>query len=179
MEMDMSKTDVFKMVALAGLIGMASAASALANAPERGAVFERIDADSDGQVTRAEMQAHIDARFARADADGDGFLTKAEILASRDGERAQRMIERLDTNGDGQLDANELQKAGEDRRMRRADRMLDRLDTNDDGKLSQTEMSAGRDPAKLFDRLDADNNGSLSAEEFAKARNMRGQRPKN
>jgi hypothetical protein len=51
----------------------------IANAKEggqRGAVFEKIDADSDGQITKTELEAMGAARFARLDTDGDGFITQ-------------------------------------------------------------------------------------------------------
>lgn len=144
--------------------------AASAKPGDAGAMFEKIDTNADGQVTQDELRAHAATRFSEADADGDGFLTPEEMLSARGSERAQRMLERLDTDGNGQLSAAELEAAGKDRGEKRATRMMDRLDANDDGKLSLEEMTARRDPAKMFERLDADNNGSLSAEEFAAAR---------
>ena len=64
----------------------------IANAKEggqRGAVFEKIDADSDGQITKTELEAMGAARFARLDTDGDGFITQAEVEAKQ-AERASR-----------------------------------------------------------------------------------------
>lgn len=158
------------MAGLAGLIAL-SAGAATAKGPDHAKIFGEIDADGNGEITQAELTAHGEARFAKADTNGDGLLDKAEMMAARaerGGERSKRMLEKYDADGSGALDADELAKAAEERSGRRGNRMLKRLDANDDGKLSREEMTARRDPAKLFERLDADGNGTLSAEEFAK-----------
>ncbi|MCX7560841.1 EF-hand domain-containing protein [Sulfitobacter sp. F26204] len=165
-----------KMVLLAGLIaagGMATsgAASAKSNdtSERRAEMFKEIDADGSGAITQEELKAHAAARFATVDTNKDGFLTPDEMRGHRGGKRAEKMLKRHDTNGDGKLDAAELEKAAEGRHGRRAAKMMQRADTNGDGKLSLEEMSGRHDPAKMFERLDADKDGSLSAEEFAKA----------
>ena len=108
-------------------------------------IFEELDADGDGQVTKAEIEAHRINRFTTADADGDGFLTRDEILQSQEvKERAEK----------------------------RADRLIDRFDQNDDGKLSAEETTPPEDRlARRFERLDRDGNGSVSEEEFEAAAN--------
>lgn len=70
-----------------------------------------IDADKDGFVTAAEMQAHREAmraermrqRLLRHDADGDGRVSVAEFEASR-----RERIARMDANGDGMIDEDEM-----------------------------------------------------------------------
>ena len=74
---------------------------------ERG--FDRADADSDGVVTTAELDAVVatlpNARnWSRADRDGDGSLTRDEfrsVVAWR--------FERMDADGDGQVSVEERQ----------------------------------------------------------------------
>lgn len=103
--------------------------------------FEEVDTNSDGEITKAEMQAHAGKRFASSDTNSDGFIDRTEIIAkasTRAAERAQK----------------------------RADRMLERLDANDDGKLSQEEMANTKRGNKLFERADADDSGSISKAEF-------------
>lgn len=173
----MNTTSV-KIALLASLIALGGAA---AQAKDRGhgPIFERIDANGDGAVTQEEVRAHAAARFAQADADNDGSLTAQEMLALRGGQRAERMLERHDTDGNGQLSAEELRAASEGRGEKRLQRMLNRMDANDDGKLSLAEMNAHRDPADMFKRLDADGDGSLTADEFAQMREGRKGRHKN
>lgn len=167
-----------KIALLASLIALGGT---VAQAKDRGPgmIFDRVDANSDGAVTQEELRAHAAARFAEADVDKDGFLTSQEMLAFRGGNRAERMLERHDTDGNGQLSAEELRAATEGRGEKRFQRMLNRMDANDDGKLALAEINAHRDPARMFERLDKDGNGSLSAEEFAQAREGHRGRHKN
>ncbi|WP_084615387.1 EF-hand domain-containing protein [Roseivivax isoporae] len=118
---------------------------------ERGAGFSRLDANGDGTVSAEEFEDPAGARFAAADADGDGELTAEEMAAqaetmrvARRDARIARMIERLDSDGNGTLSLAEV----ESRRDRGA--MFDRLDTDGDGALSREEMRAGH--AAMRDR---------------------------
>lgn len=107
-------------------------------------MFEQIDADKDGKITKDEMDAFRAARFAAVDTDSDGKLSQEELGAARDArrlERQQQMVERLDQNDDGLLSAEELAAAG-----------------------------PKRGPEAMFDRLDADNDGALTLEEMQQAR---------
>ena len=52
-----------------------------------GGHFKRVDADSDGKVSRAEALAAAEAAFARADANGDGFVTPEEMKAAHKSHR--------------------------------------------------------------------------------------------
>ena len=112
--------------------------------------FEQIDADNDGLVTTAELQAAIQAqaaeRFAQSDTDGDGALSAEELAAAaaaREDARRERnmtrMIERLDANDDGLLQMDEMQARSEDRNTDRQGRMFAMMDTDDDGSLSAQE----------------------------------------
>jgi hypothetical protein len=71
--------------------------------------FDRADADSDGVLTTAELQAAAETlpnarNWSRADRDGDGRLTKDEfrsVVAWR--------FERMDADGDGSVSVEERQ----------------------------------------------------------------------
>lgn len=119
-----------------------------AGMPMMGEMFAQIDADSDGKITREEMEAFRAARFAAVDTDGDGKLSQEEMTAARDArrmERVQGMVTRLDTNGDGLLSAEEL-AAGEPQMPRGPEAMFDRLDADGDGALTLEEMQQARGP---------------------------------
>lgn len=129
-------------LATAALAGVLIASPLLAKGPggygPMTMTFEELDANGDGQVSLQEFQDARQARFASADADGDGNLTRDEMIAAiqaRAGDQADRMIQRLDANGDGALSLDEMPKP-------RGDRMMKRLDRNDDGTLSREEFEA-------------------------------------
>src|SRR4051812_30224182 len=75
-------------------------------------------------VTRAEVQARVQARFARADANRDGFVTQDEVRAARGAGRDMMPPRREGLQGD--------------REGRRA-AIFARLDSNRDGVLSREE----------------------------------------
>ncbi len=104
--------------------------------------FEMLDADGDGKVTQAEIEAFRANRFAEVDADGDGVVTLEEFTAqavARATERAAEMFGRLDADGDGTLSRDVLEARG-----------------------PRGPMDEGR----MFARLDADGDGAISLEEF-------------
>jgi Ca2+-binding EF-hand superfamily protein len=79
--------------------------------------FDEVDANKDGQLDSAEMDAHhqkmhaamhekAEERWKAADKDGDGSLTKAEAEGSMP--RLAQRFEELDANADGKVSPEEL-----------------------------------------------------------------------
>lgn len=121
---------------------------ALARAPHGTPIeFEQIDADGDGQISRAEME----------------------------GLRSRHLME-ADANGDAVLSLEELQAQGSERAERRATRIMDRFDANEDGVLSEMELQGGKRMSRHFDRADQDSDGYISKAEFDEARDHRGRK---
>lgn len=106
--------------------------------PPQNVMFDAIDVDGDGIITKAELRKAIVA-LRKLDADGDGNITRAEVspMGGPMGDPAQ-MVDRLlqgDRDGDGKLTAEELPgPIGE--------RMLQDGDTNGDGALDRDELLA-------------------------------------
>lgn len=107
--------------------------------------FATLDADGDGFVTPAEVEARAAARFAAADTDASGGLSVAEMVAMAETARLEaqtaRMTERLariDDNADGEVQAAEFAA-----RMPQHEVMFDTFDTDNDGSISQAEFDAG------------------------------------
>lgn len=104
-------------------------------------MFTELDANSDGVVTKAEIEAHRQARFTAADTDGDGALSVDEVIAAaqkrmaeRTGERMRERFAKMDADKDGRLTLEET--AG------RMSKWLGRVDENADGAIDRAEMMA-------------------------------------
>ena len=136
----MKKTKLGMAAAFIALAATASAVQAADRSERRGdhaaKRFERMDADKSGDVTFEEFSAAMGKRVTDADADGDGKITVAELAdhieRMRAQRAAQRIIDRLDANGDGVLTKEEIES-----RQKKRFALLDR---NDDGKIERQEM---------------------------------------
>jgi Ca2+-binding EF-hand superfamily protein len=105
-------------------------------------MFEAIDADKDGKVTYAEMEAHRKAEFDAADANKDGALSADELSAralarfqEKLAERTQAMLDNMDNDGSGSLSADEM---GEGPGMRN----FARIDADNDGAITKAEAES-------------------------------------
>lgn len=118
--------------------------------------FEELDTNSDGEITQEDLNARRDARFTEADANGDGQLSQEELQAQskRDSERrhqnrAARMIERLDENGDKMITKDEIMAAKEKRKL-----PFDKLDKDGSGGISKEEFEKMKKHGKRHGRKD-------------------------
>jgi len=159
METDVRKTTALNSLTLAALLAAGVSTAVLAQEPPPGPpgepemfLFDQMDADKDGKVTQAEVDAFKAARFAEADADKDGKLSAAELAAMREKAEAARkeamatkMISRIDADGESMLSLEEM-NAGP-----RPKSMIERLDTDGDGAVSKAEAEAMRD--RMQDRM--------------------------
>jgi len=106
----------------------------------------------------------------RIDTNGDGAISKDEMTAAR-----ERLFRRLDRNGDGVIDEKEIDSARqaiEDRAevaQARLGNRWRRMDTNGDGKVSEQEFASSM---PLFDLVDRNGDGRLSADEIATVRKL-------
>ncbi|MEX2452152.1 MAG: hypothetical protein WD407_14945 [Rhodospirillales bacterium] len=144
----MKKTPLFLLAAatiLGGSVALTDSAQAKGkdrtNWTER--MFERLDTNKDGVISKEEYAKRGADRFGKVDADGDGKITQAEFetkaverAQERAKKRAVRHFERLDTNKDGVIDAAETAARG--------DKRFARLDTDGDGKVTKAEAEAAK-----------------------------------
>ncbi|MFN3723805.1 MAG: EF-hand domain-containing protein [Paracoccaceae bacterium] len=168
---DMTKITGASLVALAIALtagaAFADRMGGMGGASMAGMDFAAMDADGDGKVTQAEIEAHRAARTAAIDTDGDGLLSADELAAmhiraatERANMQATRMIGQMDADGDGKLSAAELTT----RPM--PARMFERLDTDKDGAISEAEMAAAKD--RMTDRRGA--RGEMGSEKGGEKR---------
>jgi hypothetical protein len=109
--------------------------------------FDLLDADKDGKVTEAEIEAARTARVTGADANKDGLMSADELAAMHLAEMTERA------------------KA-------MATEMITRMDSDGDGLLSAAEMATQTGPAQFFVRIDTDGDGAISREEADAAAKM-------
>lgn len=175
-----------KFTLAAATAALAMTATALIAAP--GDARRGPDADGNGTITRAEIQAQVTERFAKADANGDGVLNEADKAA-----RTGQMFDKIDTDKNGSINRAEFVAAhngmgGEHEGMDHgkmggpggpggrmggrmggggAGMMLRMADANNDGAVTRDEATAAA--LKHFDRMDADKDGQVTKAERAAA----------
>ncbi|HEY2736238.1 MAG TPA: EF-hand domain-containing protein [Polyangiales bacterium] len=99
------------------------------------------DKNGDGKWTKDELPRMPDAMFKKLDTNSDGALTQAELDAGRENMKSHRdefvehFFKRIDANGDGSIDITEANSF--------ADAHFKKLDVNNDGVVTKDEWKAG------------------------------------
>lgn len=76
--------------------------------------FEKLDADGNGSISQAEINAAGDTHFNKLDNDGDGMLSKQEFNA-----RKLSMLNKADADGNGEISKDEWAAAKQKMRAHR------------------------------------------------------------
>jgi uncharacterized protein YuzE len=123
-------------------------------------------------VPRAKIIANAEAEFARVDANKDGQMSRAEIEASqlasitaRVNARNKALFAELDTDKNGQISPVEFAKASPAPRPDVA--AVLRIDTNKDGQVSLAEHRAAT--IDTFTKIDANKDGLITGLEVKAA----------
>jgi Ca2+-binding EF-hand superfamily protein len=139
--------------------------------------FDAIDADRNGQLSRAEITAWAEqareqarlqllAQFKAADVNSDGQLSREEARLGTP--RLYEHFEFVDANGDGQVSLAELAQLRDREQMRQ--RVIERLrqaDQNRDGRLDLAEVQvAFPGLAARFAQIDRDGDGYLTPDDL-------------
>lgn len=100
----------------------------------------------------------------------DSISSSTSMYQSSMAQMRQKMFSKIDTNGDGKLDADELAAmvANGPKGGPTADDILGKIDTNGDGAISESEFNAGQDQAQGAGGPPPPPMGNVSSEEFAK-----------
>lgn len=164
-----------------------AAAAYAAPGAESGMMRAKLDVNGDGNITKAEVIAHADARFAKMDADSNGVIDASDRLT-----RTKSRFAKMDTDQNGSINEAEFisasnakaeaRKAGRGAKRGGGSAMggnnvgkWGRGDANNDNAISRSEYDAAT--MARFSARDKDGNGTLTAEEMKVSRKfMRGRR---
>jgi Ca2+-binding EF-hand superfamily protein len=154
----------------AGALALGFAGAALAQTQPQAAAPQKL--------TRAEVSQQVDAEFKALDANGDGKITKAEIQAAIEKITAKNAAElkqqqdeefrKLDTDKNGQLSLAEFEASVKlTPKPGLADQRLQMFDANKDGVITAAEFRGP--PLAQFDQVDTNKDGVISEEEIKAA----------
>ena len=114
------------------------------------------------------------AGFSDIDLNGDSLISKAELMAHAE-TRGGNMFDKLDTDNDGQLNAEEFSKVKKRGGKGKKHAEFNKADTDGDGALSSDELlaqisaKASAQIQKMINRADTNTDGLLTFKEFEKA----------
>jgi hypothetical protein len=135
-----------------GLLSVALAGTAMA-----GPMGARADIDKNGQLTKAELTAHLDQRFKAIDTNGNDQIETAEMQAAKQERQVKRAERREARSGE-----TAGKRSGEHRGGKQAGKR-GQIDANGDGIITRDEFGARA--LKRFDRADANGDGVVTQEE--------------
>ncbi len=126
-------------------LGQTTTQTTTSSADALGQAFAKIDANGDGQISASELSSALDAQNAASGANHAHHAHHAHHAAASSADLASQVLGAVDTNGDGQLSAAEIQTALGSSSAGSLTSAIGKLDANGDGQLSASELSAAID----------------------------------
>lgn len=132
----------------------------------------QFDANKDGQITRAEIDAGIEAKFKTADTNGDGKLDAAEFQKHNDARKAERQAQREAWRAKMEAEGRDPKgKPPHDRGGRAGFDPMKHMDWNLDGVITLDEFG-GKTRSQAM-RADRDGDGTILVADLQKPRHGR------
>ena len=124
--------------------------------------YNKLDANEDGKVTRAEAAKDKDlaAKWKDADADSDGTLSRAEYLRVKGKEDIAAGADKVK----GAVSDDKSASAGASKDD--PEPGFNKLDANNDGKITRAEAAKDKSLLGKWKDADRDNDGSVSRTEY-------------
>jgi Ca2+-binding EF-hand superfamily protein len=110
--------------------------------PNPGQLMKKLDTDENGSISKEEAKGPLAKNFDKIDANSDGEITKEEFAKA-----SQKMRERRKEGGEpgemfAKMDANESGSISKDEAGERLLEHFDEIDSNSDGELTKEELRA-------------------------------------
>lgn len=104
-------------------------------------IIERLDSDGSGSITEDEAKGFMAKYFERIDANSDGEISEVELLHVRENrgqkpKQGREDIKAADTDQNGAISIDEATEAG----LMKMVENFDKIDTDGDGEVSEEEM---------------------------------------
>ena len=111
------------------------------NRPNLKEMFNRLDADQSGTLSKEEAKGPMAKNFDKIDTDGNGELSKKELRAQGDKRRDQvkekgAKMKEADTDGNGNISYDEADAAG----LQKLVENFEKVDADGDGEIAKQEM---------------------------------------
>ena len=104
-------------------------------------IIERLDSDGSGSITGDEAKGFMAKYFERIDANSDGEISEEELLHAQENrgqkpKQGREDIKAADTDQNGAISIDEATEAG----LKKMVENFDKIDTDSDGQISEEEM---------------------------------------
>lgn len=130
----------------------------------------KLDTDGDGKLSADELSSGLDAMKQAHHGHHGHHAHKASGAADSSSDLAAQVLKAADSDGDGDLSADELTTAvGDDMSADDVKSALGQLDTDGDGKLSQAELASAFEAFRSTSQYGAQQAASEAATEAAQA----------
>ena len=109
--------------------------------PTPNQIIERLDSDASGSITEDEAKGFVAKYFERIDANSDGEISEVELLQVRENrgqkpKQGRADIKAADSDQNGAISIDEAGDAG----LEKVVENFDRIDADGDGEISKEEM---------------------------------------